>query len=371
MNLRIFYKFVFFIFLFIAAALLTSAHEIIYCGEKIPVADRFVAEKLMAIIKKQSNYGVVAQLRQKENEYMKTIEYYLMKTGLPDDLKYLAIVESGLKNAVSPVGAAGFWQIMKPTAGDLNLIINGEIDERNDINKSTYAACKLLASYYLKIRKDFRISSWVLTSAAYNIGIGRISKAIGKQGKNYFEMDLNKETAEYVYKIIAIKELFEYPELYLGGFGYNIFTTDGGSAAKKINKKTNNEDLNLGGMTVKVDENDGEHPETLGKKIAQVNKKNLDKEKLVAAQITGKYKKFKDGHSVSIILKENLQVSNRFTSKGMVIQGRGWIIDGRVVVDLGYDHDVILLDDKKEKGVTLKALKKNDDVILKVNISNK
>jgi hypothetical protein len=348
-----------------------QAHEIVYCGEKIPVDDRFVADRLMSIIKKQKNYGVIAQLRQKENEYMRTIEYYLMKTGLPEDLKYLAIVESGLKNVVSPVGAAGFWQIMKPTAGDLKLIINGEIDERNDINKSTYAACKLLASYYLKIRKEFRISSWVLTCAAYNNGIGNISKAISRQGKNYFEMDLNKETAEYVYKIIAVKELFEFPELYMGGFGYNIFSANANNSETKPGKKGDMGNLNLGGMTVKVDETDGAHPETLDKKIKLNKIPGAEKDKLVSAQISGKYKKFKDGHSISFVLKENLQVSNRFTSKGMTIQGRGWIIDDRIVVDLGYGHDVILLDDKKEKGITLKSLKKNDDVILKVISSGK
>ncbi|MBK8786669.1 MAG: lytic transglycosylase domain-containing protein [Chitinophagaceae bacterium] len=223
MNIKTFIKFAAYS-LFSMISLHVSAHEITFCGEKIPVADRFVSDKLMSIIKKQMNYGIISQLRQKENEYMKTIEYYLMKTGLPEDLKYVAIVESGLRNVVSPVGAAGFWQIMKPTAGDLNLIINGEIDERNDLNKSTYAACKLLANFYIKIRKDFHISSWVLTTAAYNYGIGNISKAIKRQGKNYFEMDLNKETAEYVYKIIAVKELLEYPELYMQGFGYNILT---------------------------------------------------------------------------------------------------------------------------------------------------
>jgi membrane-bound lytic murein transglycosylase D len=348
----------------------TTAHEIIFCGEKIPVSDRFVADRLMGIIKKQINYGVVAQLRQKENEYMKTIEYYLIKTGLPEDLKYLAIVESGLKNVVSPVGAAGFWQIMKPTAGDLDLIVNGEIDERNDINKSTYAACKLLANYYMKIRKDFRISSWVLTTAAYNNGIGNISNAIRRQGKNYFEMDLNKETAEYVYKIIAVKELFEYPELYMHGFGYNIFTTTKSNDVINTKEKKEIEKLNLG-MTVKVDETDGVHPETLDKQLKGIKKPDPANEMFVTAQITGKYKKFKDGHTVSFILTENLQVASRFTSKGMVIQGRGWIIDGRVLVDLGYDHDVVLLDKKKEKGVTLKSLKNKEEVILKVTRYNK
>jgi membrane-bound lytic murein transglycosylase D len=343
-----------------------SAHEITFCGEKIPVADRFVADKLMSIIKKQMNYGVVSQLRQKENEYMKTIEYYLMKTGLPEDIKYLAIVESGLRNVVSPVGAAGFWQIMKPTAGDLNLIVNGEVDERNDLNKSTYAACKLLASYYLKIRRDFHISSWVLTTAAYNNGIGSISNAIKRQGKNYFEMNLNKETAEYVYKIIAVKELLEYPELYLQGFGYNIFTTTKNNNTSRANTKNDIAKLNLGGMTVKVDESDGVHPETLDKKITAAKNTSTGQEKFITARITGKYKTFKDGNIISFTLQEDLQVQNRFTSKDMVIQGRGWIIDNRVVVDLGYDHYVVLMDSKKEKGITLKSLKNKEDVLLKV-----
>ncbi len=344
----------------------TAAHEIIFCGEKIPVSERFVADKLMGIIKKQINYGLVAQLRQKENEYMKTIEYYLMKTGLPEDLKYLAIVESGLRNVVSPVGAAGFWQIMKSTAGDLKLIVNGEIDERNDINKATYAACKLLASYYIKIRRDFRISSWVLTTAAYNNGIGNISNAIRRQGKNYFEMDLNKETAEYVYKIIAVKELLEFPELYMQGFGYNIFTNTKNISRSNSGTKNDIEKLNLGGMTVKVDETDGVHPETLDKKITEAKNTSTGQEKFITAQISGKYKKFKDGNIISFTLQEDLQVLNRFTSKGMVIQGRGWIIDNRVVVDLGYDHYVVLMDTKKEKGITLKSLKSKEDVLLKV-----
>lgn len=344
-----------------------DVHEITYCGEKIPVGDRFVADKLMGLIKKQMNYSIVSQLRQKENEYMKTIEYYLMKTGLPEDIKYVAIVESGLRNVVSPVGAAGFWQIMKPTAGDLNLIVNGEVDERNDINKATYAACKLLAQYYLRIRKDFRISSWVLTTAAYNNGIGNISKAIRRQGKNYFEMDLNKETAEYVYKIIAVKELLEYPELYMQGFGYNIFTAAAKSDAPASTQKNDISKLNLGGMKVKVDEADGEHPPTLDKKVKKDKNAKASKESYIAAEISGKYKNFMDGSIVSFTLKEDLQVLNRFTAKGMVIQGRGWIIDDRVVVDLGYDHYVVLIDYQKEKGIPLSSLKNKENVLLKVS----
>ncbi|MEO6254561.1 MAG: lytic transglycosylase domain-containing protein [Ferruginibacter sp.] len=345
-----------------------AQHEIIFCGERIPVADKFVSNKLMGIIKKQINYVNVSSLRQRVNQYMSQVEYYLNATNLPQDFKYLAIVESGFKNAVSGAGAAGFWQLMPETARELGLVVNGVVDERNDFNKATHAACKVLANYYLYIRKRFGISSWVLTAAAYNNGIGNIQNAIKKQGTNYFQMNLNEETAAYVYKIIAVKELFEFPELYMQDFGYNIFTSSGSGKSK--NKGFDDADnLNIGGMTVKVNENDGEHPANLDKKIKAGKKTDPTKIKFVAAQLKGKYKNFKDGNLVSFVLLDDLQVFNRFTSKGTVIQGRGWIIDDRVLVDLGYDHNVILLDLKNEKGIVLKELKNKEMVIMKVDIS--
>lgn len=342
------------------------AHEIIFCGERIPVNDQFVSNKLMGIIKKQINYVNVPSLRERVNQYMSQVEYYLNATNLPQDFKYLAIVESGFKNAVSSAGAAGFWQLMPATARELGLIVNDLVDERNDFNKATYAACKVLANYYLYIRKQFGISSWSLTAAAYNNGIGNIQNAIKKQGTNYFQMQLNEETAAYVYKIIAVKELFEYPELYMKDFGYNIFSKSKDAKSKSANAGNASENLNVGGMTIKVDQNDGEHPVTLDKKLNPSKKNDLTKTKFVAAKIIGKYKKFKDNDLVSIELQEDLQVYNRFTAKGTVIQGRGWIIDDRILVDLGYDHNVVLLDIKNEKGVTLKELKNKDVVLLKV-----
>jgi membrane-bound lytic murein transglycosylase D len=349
---------------------LIAQHEIIFCGERIPVGDKFVSNKLMNIIKKQINYVNVPTLRQRVKQYMSQVEYYLHETRLPQDFKYLAIVESGFKNAVSSAGAAGFWQLMPETARELGLIVNGLADERNDFNKATYAACKVLANYYLYIRKQFGISSWVLTAAAYNNGIGNIQNAIKKQGSNYFQMQLNEETAAYVYKIIAVKELFEYPELYMQDFGYNIFTTTKNNNSTEQKGKNENENLKIGGMTVKIDETDGEHPVNLDKKLNPVKKKDAAKVKFVAAQVKGKYKNFKDGDLVSFTLNDDLQVFNRFTAKGTVIQGRGWIIDDRVVVDLGYDHNVILLDLKNEKGVALKSLKNKEHVLMKVTIPN-
>ena len=346
------------------------AHEIIFCGERIPVGDKFVSDKLMNIIKKQINYTNVPSLKQRVNQYMSLVEYYLHETNIPDDFKYLAIVESGFKNATSSAGAAGFWQLMPETARELGLIVNGLVDERNDFNKSTYAACKVLANYYLYIRKQFGISSWVLTAAAYNNGIGNIQNAIKKQGTNYFQMQLNEETAAYVYKIIAVKELFQYPELYMHDFGYNIFTNTGKSAPKSQNKNSVSEKINVGGMTVKIDETDGVHPANLNKKLKPVKKTDASNTKFVAAEIKGKYKKFKDGEIVSFTLQEDLQVFNRFTAKGAIIQGRGWIIDDRVQIDLGYDHNVILLDLSNEKGIVLKELSNKEKVLLRVSTLN-
>lgn len=353
--------------------LYTTGHDIIFCGERIPVNDKFVEDKLMNIIKKQINNVNVPELRQRVKQYMSIIEYYLEATGLPEDFKYLAIVESGFKNLVSSAGAAGFWQLMPATARELGLVINGTTDERNDVNKSTYAACKVLATSYLFIRKKFGISSWVLTAASYNTGIGNIKNAITRMGTNYFQMELNAETAAYVYKIIAVKELFEYPEIYMKDFGFNIFNKTSAGKSKKANNIPDTDKPETGGMTVKVNENDGEHPLKMAKRSKSSNvsaKENSSKVKFVSAEIIGKYKNFKDGGLISLKLTDDLLVGSRFSSKMTKIQGRGWIIDNRVMVDLGYEHSVILCDLSNEKGIPISSLKDSEKVILKVINTN-
>lgn len=344
--------------------------EVTFCGEKIPVQDRFVADKLMNILKQQMRYINMPDLRKRVNQYFPQVEYYLRATGLPDDLKYLAIVESAFKtNATSRVGAAGFWQIMKETAGDYGLVVNETVDERYDFNKSTLAACKQLAGYYLEIKKKFGISSWVLTAAAYNNGIGKIRSAIKKQGKDYFQMNLNAETAVYVYKIIAVKELFEYPELYMKNFGYNVFNTPQKEAAKLLEKDDSN-DAGFDNISVEVNESDGEHPvdpaENQGAVPVKKKTEQTENVKFVSAQIVGKYKNFKDGDLVSVKLIEDLQVYNRFSGKGNIIQGRAWLIDDRYFIDLGFDHTVTLLDLNSKKGVEKNMINKKELVILKV-----
>jgi len=356
-----------------------KAHDITFCGERIPVDNNFVGEKLMNVIRKQIPYVNLPQLRKRALANFPIVEYYLRETNLPEDFKYLAIVESGFLNEISSAGAGGFWQLMPETARELGLIVSSQVDERNDIHRSTLAACKVLANYYMAIRKTHKISSWVLTAAAYNFGIGSIFRSITLQGKDYFSMKLNPETAVYVYKIIAVKELFEYPELYLKNFSYNIFSTAAAPQNLQGKEQTSGDLTDFTSMEVKVTENDGQHPDAVsstGKvgdatSIKGKTPVNKEKVKLIAANIKGKYKNFNDGSIVAIELQEDLQVENRFTRAGNVIKGIGWIIDDRVFIDLGFsDHTVILYDSNSKQGIPLASLKNEEPLILKVLISD-
>lgn len=355
------------------------SHDIIFCGERIPVSDRFVADKLMNVIRKQIPYVNMPDLRQRTKKYFGIVEYYLRETGLPEDFKYLAIVESGFTTAVSKVGATGFWQIMPKTANDWGLIMNEYVDERNNIYKSTHAACKELARNYLYIRKNYGISSWVLAAAAYNHGIGNIEKAIKRQGKNYFQMNLNTETATYVYKIIAVKELFEYPELYMKNFGYNVFNA---TSVKTTQELTDTSAFSS--MTLAVNESDGNHPARLdtahvidtnkiktlppkGPSVGPVRSANV---KFVYAQISRKYKNFNDGDLVTFELQDDLQVDNNFIRKGTIIQWQGWKIDNRIFIDLGFGHKAILYDFHTARGISFESLKKKELVVIMIrNVS--
>ena len=347
----------------------SAAHDIYFCGEKIPIDDELIKDKLMNFIKKQINYVNLPSLRERINQYMPQVEKYLQQYNLPQDFKYLAIVESGFKlDAQSGAGAAGFWQLMPATARQYQLIVNDLIDERKDFHKATMAACKELTMNYSYIQKRFSISSWVLTAAAYNNGIGIIANKIKSQGNNYFTMSLNPETAAYVYKIIAVKELFEFPELYMDNFGFNVFSKTA------TNKKTSgyNTDLSaFSGMKFDIDLADGQHPKDLSRGLgkAKINKNTV--EKFITARIKGKYKHFKDGDIINIVLEDNLVTSNSFTSANSIIQGKAWIIDERVMVDLGHGHEVLLLDINQQKGIPRSRLKNNEPLILKITTTKK
>ena len=145
--------------------------------------------------------------------YFPTLERILKEEGVPEDFKYLCVIESNLSNVISPAGAAGFWQFMPGTAPEYGLKVTPEIDERNHLEKSTRAACKLIKSNYRLL------NDWVNACAAYNRGPGGLLRDMESQGvKHFFDTEMNPETARYVFRIMALKLIMEHPSEY----GYHI-----------------------------------------------------------------------------------------------------------------------------------------------------
>jgi len=338
---------------------LNAQHKITFCGEIIPVTNQFVGEKLMNIIKRMRSIANMPSIRSGANAYFPYIESQLIAHGLPVDFKYLPIVESNFQLLVSKAGARGFWQFMPATARDYGLRVDDIIDERDDIEKSTIAACKLLRDYYKYIYRTHKFYSWALTAAAYNFGNGNISKAIRSQGSNYFTMNLNPETAQYVYKIIAVKELFENPELYMKNFGYNIFNP--AEVAVKVTKP----EVEPVEETEIVEEEFTELSITAvpDETTVQVKEPNI---LFLKAKLVGDYLPFKDGAIVNIQILENLIADGSYRRKESIIRGKGYIIDDRIFVDLGFEHVVQLFDPKLQKGIPINEMKNKGNVLLRV-----
>lgn len=188
----------------------TYYNSLSFADESIPLGDSRITSKMKKALNAHSHKKLqTSRLHTQASKWFPIIEPILAKYGIPEDFKYMPLVESGLKAGISPKGAAGFWQFMPQTARDFGLRVNGDIDDRNNIQKSTVAAAKYIKSLY----KEF--NSWTLAAAAYNIGEGRLKRQINSQNQdNYFKMHLNRETASYVYKLISMKEIIENPTRY-------------------------------------------------------------------------------------------------------------------------------------------------------------
>ncbi|MDR2009613.1 MAG: lytic transglycosylase domain-containing protein [Bacteroidales bacterium] len=192
--------------------------ELTFCGEKVPLENFDVYEALdfEMIVNTYRHSSTMAYIK-RANRYFPEIEKVLAEYGVPDDMKYLCVAESGLANVVSPAGAAGFWQFMKGTAGEYNMIVNKNIDERYNHSKSVTAAAQ-----YLNGAKN-KFGSWTLAAAAYNMGPSGLKKNIEAQKvSSYWDLELNQETARYVYRILSLKLIMSEPEKY----GYNILEKD-------------------------------------------------------------------------------------------------------------------------------------------------
>lgn len=183
----------------------TMLPPVYFCGESVPLHEEVVARRLVsALVRNTAHNQALYRIRQRATRFFPLIEPILAQHRVPLDFKYLPLVESALTGfAVSPRGAVGYWQFMPATARELGLKIDGHRDERQDLVKSTTAACR-----YLRFLHN-RLGSWTLAAAAYNNGIGALLSNIRRQHqRDYYYLRLNAETGKYLYRILAFKELF-------------------------------------------------------------------------------------------------------------------------------------------------------------------
>ncbi|MHB8207116.1 lytic transglycosylase domain-containing protein [Mucilaginibacter sp.] len=181
-----------------------------FANEALPVNDARVNKKLRHSIKQHNFLSIQSNVLQfKAQKLFPIIEPILRMYGIPEDFKYIPLVESGLCSGISPKGAAGIWQFMPGTARTYGLKVGHGIDERLNVRKSTIAACKYIKELYGEF------NSWTLAAAAYNNGEIKLQRQITKQNQaNYFRMHLNRETGVYIYNLIAMKEVISKPVSY-------------------------------------------------------------------------------------------------------------------------------------------------------------
>ena len=185
-----------------------------FCGEEVPLDLFFVRERLERELMVNSyRHSATILLLKRTTRWFPVMEPIMEQYGLPEDFKYLAMIESELTNAVSPSRAVGFWQFLESTGKEYGLEINKQVDMRYSVEKETVAACKYLKDSYRKF------GNWISAAAAFNCGNSRITKTMEEQRvDSYFDMMLPEETQRYVYRILALKLITENPEKY----GYAI-----------------------------------------------------------------------------------------------------------------------------------------------------
>lgn len=181
-----------------------------FCGEQVPVHDIDVRERIERELLVNSHwYSATILIIKRAHRWFPVIEKILKENSVPDDFKFMAVIESGLTNVTSPAGAVGFWQFMEPAAKKYNLEINSEVDERYNVEKSTEAACRYLKDSYMKYK------NWTVAAASYNYGLNGVDRQIDRQKtSDYYKLFLNQETYRFVARIVAMKEILTDPKKY-------------------------------------------------------------------------------------------------------------------------------------------------------------
>ena len=182
-----------------------------FCGKEVDLTRYQMREGLDRELTSFSYlHSTTMLLIKRANRIFPIIEPVLKANGIPDDFKYLAVIESNLDpKAVSPARAVGLWQFMEPTAKNYGLRVTATVDERRHLVKSTEAACKYLKEAYNKF------GDWVTVAISYNAGMGRVSEQIGLQHESdALNILFVEETTRYPYRIFAAKLIFENPQKY-------------------------------------------------------------------------------------------------------------------------------------------------------------
>lgn len=187
-------------------------------GEGVPLENFEVYERIdRELLVNTYWHSSTALAIKRASRWFPVIEPVLKQYNIPDDFKYLAVVESNLENVVSSAGATGYWQFIKSAAKQYGLEVNDEVDERYHIEKSTEAACKYLLDAFNKF------GNWTMAAASYNAGVNGIEKWSGLQKTtNYWNLVLGSETSRYVSRIVAMKLIMENPKNY----GYDLNDED-------------------------------------------------------------------------------------------------------------------------------------------------
>jgi hypothetical protein len=186
-----------------------------FCNETTPLNIADVKERFeRELIVNANLHASTIIILKRANRAFPIIEPILAKNGVPDDFKYLAVIESALVNATSPSGAKGYWQFMPSTAKEYNMEVNEIVDERYHLEIETEAACK----YLLAAKEKF--GNWTLAAASYNAGMNGIANQLESQKViDYYDLLLGEETSRYVFRILALKDIMKNPKNY--GFDLN------------------------------------------------------------------------------------------------------------------------------------------------------
>lgn len=192
-------------------ASVTIPENMTFAGEEI-IFDRYDKRERMDRELNSFTYfhSTTMLLIKRANRIFPIIEPLLKREGIPDDIKYLAVIESSLDHrAVSPAQAVGLWQFLQSTGSENGLEIRTDVDERYHMEKSTVAASRYLKNAYS------RYGSWSAAALSYNGGQGRITSELKNQRVNdALDLWLVEETTRYYYRMLAIKQIFEQPWQY-------------------------------------------------------------------------------------------------------------------------------------------------------------